>query len=143
MKGRVDARSQRGNAILEFQAFGLLLLLPLVYVLLTALDVQRTAFAATHAAREAGRVAVVSGDEASARAAAAIAFADQGLTPADATVSFTCSPSCQTAGGEVTVTVSTVVRLPFLPDALGEAGRARIPVQAVHVATFDRFASTA
>ena len=66
--------SERGSAIVEFHFLGILLLVPLVYIMLAVLDVQRTAYAVTQAAREAGRLYVATGDEAAARAAAAVAL---------------------------------------------------------------------
>ena len=72
---------ERGSALVEFQFLAVLLLVPLVYVMLAALDVQRTVFGATQAAREAGRVAASTGDEAAARHAAARP-ARPGATPA-------------------------------------------------------------
>lgn len=133
-------RSERGSAIVEFHALGLVLLIPLVYVLLAALDVQRATYGVTHAAREAGRVYVSGGDERAARIAANVALTDQGVTPGDVAVSFACvATPCRSPGAEITVTVSTSVPLPFLPDMFADAARARIPVQAVHVGVVDRF----
>ena len=59
--------SERGSAIVEFHFLGLLLLVPLIYILLAVLDVQRASYAVTQAAREAGRIYVATGDEAAAR----------------------------------------------------------------------------
>ena len=67
--GHADC-DERGNAILEFHFLGLLLLVPLVYILLAVLDVQRSSYGVTQAAREAARVYSVSGDEDLARVAA-------------------------------------------------------------------------
>lgn len=134
-------RLQRGSALVEFQVLALLLLVPLVYVLLAALDVQRTVFGATQAAREAGRLAATTSDPGAARHAAALALQDQGVDPQSATVSFDCPRGCRAPGGEVTVEVATTVPLPFLPPVLTEAVRAAIPVSAVHTAPIDRYRS--
>jgi Flp pilus assembly protein TadG len=131
-------RSQRGSAIVEFQVLAILLLVPLVYVLLAALDVQRTVFGATQAAREAGRIAATTGDEAAARYAAALSLQDQGVDPSRATVTFRCA-GCAGPGGEMTVEVSTAVRLPFLPAVLADSAHAAIPVTAQHSAPLDRY----
>jgi hypothetical protein len=135
----VNGASERGSAIVEFQALGLVLLLPLVYVLLAVLDVQRATFAATQAAREAGRVAAVTADERAARAAAALAFDDQGLALDQDGLRFVCDGGCGTPGGSIRVTVDTVVPLPFLPPVLTDGANIRIPVRATHVAPVDRF----
>ena len=67
---RSRRRSERGSAIVEFQFLGILLLVPLVYILLAVLDVQRTSYGVTQAAREAGRIYAATGDESAARMAA-------------------------------------------------------------------------
>jgi Flp pilus assembly protein TadG len=46
---------EEGSALIEFVGLGVLLLLPLLYLLLSVFSVQRAAFAVTQAAREAGR----------------------------------------------------------------------------------------
>jgi Flp pilus assembly protein TadG len=46
---------EEGSALIEFVGVGVLLLLPLMYLLLSVFSVQRAAFAVTQAAREAGR----------------------------------------------------------------------------------------
>ncbi|HEU4490597.1 MAG TPA: hypothetical protein VFR74_06980 [Jiangellales bacterium] len=131
---------ERGGAIVEFHLLGILLLVPLVYVLLALLEVQATAFGVTQAAREAGRLFVATGDAGSARAAAGVALEDQGVQAGAASVAFRCSGNpCYSPGSEVTVTVSTVVRLPLLPDVLADAVNARIPVSATHATVVDRY----
>lgn len=134
------ADRERGSAIVEFHFLGVLLLVPLVYVLLTVLDVQRTAFGVTQAAREAGRVFVATGDDAAARLAADVALADQGVDAGAAAVAIRCSvASCYQPGGEITVRVRSEVLLPFLPPVIADAVHARIPVEATHAAVIDRF----
>jgi Flp pilus assembly protein TadG len=128
---------QRGSALVEFQVLAVLLLVPLVYVVLAALDVQRTVFGATQAAREAGRVMAVSGDESAARYAADLALRDQGVEPNRVDVRLTCSPGCTAPGGRITVDVATRVSLPYLPDVL--AAVVAVPVSATHVAPVDRY----
>jgi Flp pilus assembly protein TadG len=132
-------RGERGSALVEFQVLALLLLVPLVYVLLAALDVQRTVFGATQAAREAGRVAATTGNEGAARWAASLALSDQGVDASAARVTFRCPVGCRTPGGEITVEVATRVPLPYLPPVLADAVRAAIPVSAVHTAPIDRY----
>lgn len=128
--------SERGSALVEFQVLGLLLLVPLVYVLVAALDVQRTVFGATQAAREAGRVAAVTGQESAARYAAARALADQGVDAGSTEVSVECD-DCRDPGGVVVVTVAARVALPLLPDVL--SGPVSVPVTATHTAPVDRY----
>jgi Flp pilus assembly protein TadG len=132
-------RRQRGSALVEFQFLAVLLLVPLVYVLMASLDVQRTVFGATQAAREAGRVAASTGSEPAARYAASLSLRDQGVDPAAVGVTFTCPSGCETPGGSITVRVSTRVELPFLPRVLADV--AAVPVSATHSAPVDRYRS--
>ena len=132
--------SERGSAIVEFHFLGLLLLVPLVYILLAVLDVQRASYGVTQAAREAGRVYVATGDEAAARFAAQVALADQRLDAGGAEIVIRCSVTpCYRPGAEVTVTVGSTVRLPFIPEVLAGAVHAQIPVDATHASVIDRF----
>lgn len=134
------AKHERGGAIVEFHFLGLLLLVPMVYVLLAVLDVQRSSYGVTQAAREAGRLYVATGDQAAAHAAAQVALADQGLEAGDVSLTFSCSATpCHQPGAEVTVTVDTEVNLPFVPDFLAGSAHAYVPVSATHVAVVDRF----
>jgi hypothetical protein len=132
--------AEQGSAIVEFHFLGLLLLVPLVYILLAVLDVQRTSYGVTQAAREAGRIYVATGDEAAARLAARVALGDQGLEPGAAEISIRCSAApCYQPGAEITVTVGSTVRLPFLPEVFADAVNAQIPVDATHSSVIDRF----
>lgn len=131
---------ERGSAIVEFHFLGILLLVPLVYLVLAVLDVQRTAYGVTQAAREAGRLYVATGDEAAARAAAAVALRDHDVEPAQVEVDFGCSADpCFQPGAEVTVSVGTEVVLPLVPDVLADAANAVVPVSARHAAVVDRY----
>jgi Flp pilus assembly protein TadG len=72
-----------GNALVEFTYLGVLLIVPLIYLLVTVFSVQSAAFGVTEAARQAGRAYVQAdtAEQAAARAAAAaeLAMGDQGL----------------------------------------------------------------
>jgi hypothetical protein len=129
---------ERGSAIVEFHFLGILLLVPLVYIMLAVLDVQRTAYGVTQAAREAGRIYVATGDEAAARAAAAVALGDHDVDPIDVDLIVKCDADpCYQPGGEITVTVESSVPLPLVPDVLAGVANAQIPVSATHVAVVD------
>jgi len=140
-------REERGSASLEFVTAGTLLLVPLVYLVLALSAIQAGSFAAEGAARQAARVFVVAGDEATAfeRAELAVRFAlsDYGLEPGAAEVTISCSPrpdACLTRDGTVTVTVSTVVALPFAPPALDVNAPLTVPLQAASTQQVSRFA---
>ena len=80
-------RDDEGTAIIEFVFVAVIVMLPLVYLIVAVAGVQRSEFAVSQAAREAGRAFATSdrADEAMARAQVAvhIALRDQGL-PDDA-----------------------------------------------------------
>src|SRR4051812_34774799 len=137
----------RGSASLEFIVAGLLLLVPLVYLVLTVSAVQAASLAVEGAARQASRVFVQAGSVAEARAAAAraieVTLADYGLDSADAAVAFECRPvpsACLTRRGFVTVTVETTVPLPLAPPVLDLDLPAGVPVRAASTEQVSRFA---
>ena len=132
-----------GTAVLEFVFLGLLMLVPLVYVLLTAFAVQRAAYALSAAAREAGRgyLTAPSADAADARARAAVdvALRDHGLAADDVAVAVDCAADpCLTPGATVTVRLATTVPLPFVPALLGRPA-AGIAVHADHTEVVDAY----
>ncbi len=136
-------RSDTGNAMVEFTFLGVLLFVPLVYLVLAVLDVQRASYGASAAVREAGRAYVGASSTAEAElraeAAARLALADQGLAlaPGDLRVSCASDP-CLTPGGVVTVTLETRVALPWVP-VLGDRPAASVAVSARHDAVVDAF----
>lgn len=128
-------RGDDGRATLEFVTVAVVLMVPLVYVMLTVFELQRAAFAATAAAREAGRAYVTAADAgdalARAQAAADLALADQ--LPGSPVASLSVDAETLTPGESVRVTVRYDVSLPLAGDL------ARVPVTATHVATVDRY----
>lgn len=108
-------RGEEGSAAIEFVGLSVVLLLPVVYVLLTAFQLQRAAFGVSQAAREAGRAyatAASSSDAAGrAREAADLAVHDQGVEGSPS-VTYTSTPSLQ-PGSRFTVRVDMDVPLPY------------------------------
>ena len=140
-------RGDDGSALVEFTWLAILLMIPLVYVVLTAVSVQRAAFATTAAAREAARAyATASSDaegEQRAEAAVALAMHDQGVhwTPSGRVVS--CGACDFAPGSAFTVDLSTVVALPFVPHWMcGSRCLAGIRVSGHHSEHIDCFAGT-
>lgn len=133
-----------GSAVVEFVVLGVLLLLPVMYLVLTLGRLQAAAFATDGGARAAARAYVTAADEregaARAAAAARLALLDQRL-PADAdAVAVTCSASpCLTPDARVVVTVSVDVVLPGVPAAFDDLVPTRITVRSTHVAAVDAF----
>lgn len=138
-----------GSASLEFVALGVLLLVPLVYLVVVMASIQAGALAVEGAARQAVRVFVQGHDirDARASAARAIAFAlsDHGIDPDSARVSLTCAPQperCLARRGFVTVTIDIVVPLPFAPPVLAAAFPLSVPLHATATQQVSRFAGS-
>lgn len=72
-----------GSAMVEFVGLSVMLLIPFVYLFLSVFSVQRSAFAVTQAAREAGRAYATAPSqveaESRAKLAAQLSFEDQGI----------------------------------------------------------------
>jgi len=143
--GRADAgRADAGGAVVEFIVIGVLLLVPLVYLVLTMARLQGGAFAVSTASREAGRAFTTATQDADgygrAQVAAAMSFADYGFGD-EAHLALSCDGSpCLRPEGRVRAIATVEVRMPLVPDFLAAAVPASIPVSATHVATVDRFA---
>ena len=135
-------RGDAGNALVEFTYLSVLLMVPVVYVLLTAFQVQRAAFAVTEAARQAGRAYATADSTSSGMARATLAsdlaLADQGL-PSEGPPGITCSATCLTPGSTVRTEVTSVVVLPVLGLIFPDSMDPTIPVSATHVEVVDTF----
>lgn len=139
-----ESRTESGTVLVEVTWLAILLLVPLVYVVLCVFEVQRAAFAATAAARAAGRAYVMAPSpvegEARARVAGAVALADQGVGGADAAMAVSCRPAgaCLTPGSVVHVEVRAQVPLPMLPPVFGDQPPS-IRVEAEHTVPYGTF----
>lgn len=136
--GRWCGRDERGSVAVELVWLGVLLLVPLLWIVLSVFEVQSGAFATTAAARAAGRAyALAPSDaagEARARTVARQALADQGLDDAPLEVTVSCTPyptDCHSGTSVITVRVATRVDLPLLPDVLG-GGKPSFALDATH-----------
>lgn len=145
-KLRVRARDEEGSAVVEFIFLGVLLMVPIVYLVMTLGRVQAGTYAASAASREAGRAFVTApsgaGAEARAHAAADIAFRDQGFDGGDLQISCTGSP-CLQPGERVTTTARVRVPLPLIPEFARSVIPLEVPVEATQLSTVDRFRSGA
>ena len=131
------SRSERGSASLEFIAAGVLLIVPLVYLVLALGRIQAGTMAAESVARQAVRMYVTAQTPALASARVAMAVSD-GLadfhfeTPSGVT-SVSCLPAravCLAPSSTVTVTQRIIVSLPFVPAILGLEKFAQVTVSA-------------
>ncbi|SDS42183.1 hypothetical protein [Microterricola viridarii] len=130
-------RTERGSASLEFLTVGLILMVPLVYLVLAVSALQAGALAAEGAARQAARAFVQAANEEAGQAAAgralAVTLADYGLPTETSTLEFDCGdgqPRCLVRGEVVTVSVRVTVALPLVPDVLGLQQSASVPLAA-------------
>ncbi len=143
--GRGRPRDDEASATVELVWLGILLLVPLLWIVLSVFEVQRGAFGVSAAARAAGRAFALAPDDASGRqraqAVAEQALADQGLADAPVDVSITCTPyphDCHSGTSVITVRISSSVVLPLLPDALG-GGQPRFSLDASHTVPIGRY----
>jgi hypothetical protein len=143
---RSASTNEQGSATVEFVAIGVLLLVPIVYLVILLGRVQAAAFAADGSARAAARafVAATDDDEGRRRAETAVRLGlmDQGFTdPADGDLFIECDRpgACLTPGSQVRVLVQVRVVLPGVPRFLDRAVPARITVRAGQLAVVDEF----
>ena len=143
--GAFRPRNENGTALIEVSWLAILLLVPMLYIVLTVFEVQRSAFAVSAAARAAGRAYSIAPSEAAAmahaRSAAAVAMRDQGVDVERSQVVITCRPApsnCLAPGSVIDVDVAYPVALPLLALALG-GNRPSIRVEAKHSVPYGTF----
>ncbi|WAA64911.1 TadE family protein [Microbacterium oxydans] len=142
---RRSASDEEGSAALEFIAVGVILLVPLVYLVIALGTIQEQTLGTEAAARHMARVIAEAPDasSASARSDAVLAAVveEYGLDAAAVDVSLSCTPAgagCPSAGATILVTVATRVRLPLMPEMLGLDRPTAVPVQADAVQKMSR-----
>ncbi|MBD2758269.1 pilus assembly protein [Yimella sp. cx-573] len=137
------ADREGGSAVLEFLVVGMLLTLPVFYLVITMARLQAGAYAVSGAAREGGRMFVTAQDDGSAaaraRAGADLVFADHGVL---GSTSVACSASpCLTRGATVRVETAVDVELPLVPDFLGAVVPTSVRLTSTHVETVGKYRS--
>ncbi|MFD1721748.1 hypothetical protein [Amnibacterium endophyticum] len=143
---RSSRGSEAGSAAVEGFVLGVLLLVPLVYLVLTLSALQGAAFAAEGAARQAARSIVLAEDDAAGRAAAdaavRVALADWRVPEGAASVAVECRPApddCLTPRGAVRVSALLATALLLLPPAVAVDAPASVPVDAAAVQRVSAF----
>ena len=136
--------SERGSAALEFIVVGLLMLVPLVYLIVSLGLIQEQSLGAEAAARHVARAmsTATGADDARERADRVLASIAQQYGLDDVDIAVECSPSgsaCPAAGATLAVTVATRVTLPLVPPVLGLDQLAAIPVEATAAHKVSRF----
>jgi hypothetical protein len=148
--GRGDRRlrlpaGDAGSAVVEFVTVGVLMLVPVVYLVVAVAGIQAAAFATESAAREAARIVVTTPDTDAAedRVVSAVGWAlqDQGIEadPGRAVTVLCDAQPCLTPGADVTVTVSVDVPLPAVPAGVSDAVPLVVPVSATHTQVVGEF----
>ncbi len=145
---RRGRRGERGSALVELTWLGILLLVPMLWIVVSVFEVQRGAFAVSAAARAAGRAYALAPTDAQGRlraeAAARQALADQGVADAPLSVSVTCTPyplDCHSGTSVITVVIRSRVDLPLVPSALG-GGAPSFALDASHTVPMGQFQET-
>lgn len=139
-------REERGAASLEFVTVGLVMLLPLIYLIVALGAIQAHSLGVEAAARHTARtIALADGTAAAGARADAVLTAvanEYGIDPGGLAVSVTCVPAastCPAAGATVLVTVRARVLLPLVPAVLGLDRIASVPVAATAAQKVSRF----
>lgn len=119
-------RDERGSALIELVWLGLLLLVPVLWIVVSVFEVQRGAYAVSAAARAAGRAYALAPSDAAGRVAAQdvarLALLDQGIDDPEFSLAVSCTPypaACHSGTSVITVRIDSGVDLPLLPEALG------------------------
>lgn len=138
-------KNEDGSAALEFITVGLILLVPLVYLIATLGVIQEQTLGVEAAARHTARLIAQASDPASAATRGeqvlAAVVEEYGLDPESVEVSLACTPAgaeCPAAGVTLTVTVRTRIELPLMPSVLGLDESTAIPVEAASVQKISR-----
>ena len=139
------ARNDDGSAALEFITVGVILLVPLVYLVLALGVIQEQTLGAEAAARHTARVISQAPDAetAAARSEAVLAgvIDEYGLDADAVRVSISCTPAgaaCPSAGATMIVTVRTSASLPLVPPLFGLDRMATVPLEASAVQKVSR-----
>ncbi len=145
-----DDSVDRGRATIEFIFLGILTLVPLLYLVVAVSLFERNVFAATQAAREAGRAYATAGDPLTAEARAAysanLALSDQGVSPTQRTLKYVAvSADCLSGdtgaqslepGAEFAVCVVQPVQIPGVPGFLDARANTVTGRYIVHIDDF-------
>lgn len=123
--GSAQHTAERGSAIVEFIFTSTLILIPMIYVVLAAGQLQAASYAAVGAADQAAKVFAASTQigqaEANAQDVVARTLNDFGIASGMSTTSISCDPGCLEPGSTVSVRVNIQVSLPLLPDGLNNS----------------------
>lgn len=141
--------AEEGSAALEFIVIGLVLLVPVVYLIVALGLIQEQALGVEAGARQIARSVARAPDAVTARDVAETALeavVDEYGLDADALgIALECHPAgaaCPEAGATVVVTITVRVALPLVPPILGLDRLATVPVQASAAQRVSRYWGT-
>lgn len=138
-------RDESGSALVELVWLGILLLVPMLWIIISVFEVQRGAYGVSAAARSAGRAFALAPDDATGRsraeAVARQALVDQGIDDPAVTLTVTCAPypaDCHAGTSVITLRVQSGVTLPLLPAVLG-GGAPSFALDATHTVPIGQY----
>ncbi|MEV7607891.1 TadE family protein [Microbacterium sp. NPDC089320] len=142
-------RDDDGSAALEFITVGVILLVPLVYLIIALGAIQEQTLGVEAAARHVARTIALAPDPATAAATSERVLADvsgqYGIDEGSTGLTVTCFPAgaaCPSAGAIVTVTITASVALPLMPAVFGSDTAAAIGVEGSAVQKVSRLWGT-
>lgn len=143
LQRRLGESGDRGSALIEFLVIGLLLTLPVFYLVITLARLQAGTYAVAEAARESSRMFVTAESDAAgqnrAQAAAAMSFADQGFT-GEGKVTMQCSKHpCLSPDSVIQGVTDLDVELPLIPDFLRGVVPSSIHLHSRHAEVVDHY----
>lgn len=114
------AEAEKGSAIVEFIFASTVLLIPMIYLILAAGQLQAGSYAVVGAADQAAKVFAVAENPMQARSHAhqVVERAMNNFGLSGAATNISCDKTCLSPGSVVTVEVSLRVQLPFISDYL-------------------------
>jgi Flp pilus assembly protein TadG len=143
---RANIADDSGSAAIEFIFVGLLLLVPIVYLVVALGMIQGQSLGVESGARHIARAVAASDGAASADARAAAILTtvveEYGIDGERVDVEVTCrdaADACPAAGATIVVTLRTEVALPLVPPVLGLDRMAVVPVEASAAQKVSRF----
>ena len=135
---------------MEFSVLGVTVLLPLLWVLMAAFDVQRGLYGVSAAAREATRAFTlqesVGAGQAEAQRVAELALEDQGIDLSLTTIpAIRCADAkgresqahCLQPNSSASIKVTYKVEIPFWPDMFGV--KPNLPVSSEHTTPYGQY----
>lgn len=140
----ISTSREAGSASIEFLLGGVILLVPLIYLVILLGTLQAQSFAVDSAARHAARTIARGGAEAMQQAHRVVSSieSDYAIEPGSLTITVHCTPvhlPCPSAGSMLSVSVTSHVALPFLSGFGGLTERTSVPVSGTAVHKVSRF----